>query len=120
MTTQDKQVLEKLNKALSLLDHGNHWIKSRIAATGANGRTSYCAVGALRFSFPHSHFEFMSEEDKQVYSQVRMVFLKANNCITYSVQAWNDNCNTTWEDVELAFKKAITYVEERIYNNANI
>lgn len=117
---EDELVLFVLKDSLELLDHGRCWLKGQSKAL-IGSDMKFCSIGAISTCCDKA---FTKNATRYLYIKVLKVFVKANDIpydslVGSGVVWFNDNRQRVWEDIELAFKKAIAYQEEVVYGNGD-
>lgn len=114
----DEQAAAALEKALSLMnDSGAHWVQGTLRQSYGDG-FRYCSVGALH--------EAIVGWEKKPYVDQNPVMRRALQALVraytptlprsgfersediYTIEAWNDDPDTTWEKVVKRFTRART------------
>lgn len=106
------KTLAILRDALDLLSHGERWTKGQSVAM-IEGKTHYCIWGAMAtVALAHQATKYQPVGDFIIVAEAALVAQLPESCAIASTPYFNDQLSTTWEDVELLFKKAINAEEE--------
>lgn len=113
----NKRIYEILSNARKLMnDEGKHWLKGRLSRKKKIGMC-YCSIGAIRAAADnlaearaasdvlgqHGLGFGPTKRNSYYYGRAAMPFRG-------SIETWNDDPRTTWQDVDRAFRKAIRKV----------
>lgn len=95
---------ELIRKALDLLSEEDRWVKGHLTGINANGDTTFCAVGAVMLSTEYSYkhnavVPALAALNRDLPSDPT----KKHCALAY----FNDDPDTTHEDVILHFKKVL-------------
>lgn len=123
--TLQQRVADYLEKALALMNaDGKHWFQGdfRSGEPEADGRYAFCSIGALREVIVGSCFSYT--DSSPIYNAAEVALARAvapDSKATILSEAdppgdgvragsvivtWNDDPDTTWEDVVECFTKA--------------
>lgn len=92
------EVAEKLQESVAAMnDSGRHWIKGAFSQHLADGTMAYCSIGAI--------------EAKADGTTLAIASWLLSSVCGGSISHFNDDKNTTWEDVQDVFSVAIKHAE---------
>jgi hypothetical protein len=103
-----KAVAQEARDVLTLLDDGNSWCKHSYTSEGPDGGMSYCIAGAV-----HRATTPGTSQHKLLGLAIMHVIEEQFPDSGIWITAFNDNPETTWEDVRMVLEKVIAREEEK-------
>ena len=79
-------------------DSGRHWIQGKLSFPLEDGTTAYCSVGSVR-----------AKSDDGTIAAIALWLL--GSVCAGGIESFNDDPDTTWEDVQQVFAIAIKHAE---------
>jgi hypothetical protein len=98
-------VSEHLERALATFGpNGEHWTKGN--GTLSPQRPFYCTLSAIAKLYLHK------DKDEYVVARIKARKYLGSALGNPKLADWNDNPNTTWNDVKALFEKAISLAKQ--------